>query len=238
MPNTSNLEVHSALPSWTKCACQAHIKETITELCKRGFLAISVSFFPCAVRVHLIASCCTIADFPVCVLRQEVFTLGAGNGGPKSPVPGSMCFPLCFLGLHKNWQVNTFFTQCFGNDLCVTFDFGSGARPLHANFRPLSAVFKTILVTVLNCELSSASFPEFPWFEISFIVRGSGLCYLDSTFDKTCGFPGEGPVQPRKRSKRKNSGVAWNQILQRLCGIPDLSLSKDFNMPKNLTSMF
>ena len=209
MPNTSNLGVHSALPSWTICVCRAHSKETIAELSKRGFSAISLSFFPCVVGVHSIASCYIIADFPVCLTRLENYTLGVRIGGPKSAVSGSMCFPLYFLGLHKNRQVNTFLFRCFGIDLCVTFDFGVRAHPLHANFRPLSAVFKTISVTVLNSELLRTFFFVSRQFELSITVLGSGRCYVDSTFDKTRGFPGEGPIQPRKRSKKKKQ---WSSM--------------------------
>ena len=209
MPTTSNLEVQPAPPSWKKCVGRTHFKETITEPSKRGFLAVSTSFFRCVVRVHSIASHYKIVDFSVCFLQQEVFALGVGNGGLKSPVAGSLCFPSHFLGLHKNRQVNTFQTLCFGIELCVIFDFGAGARPLHANFRPLSAVFKNILVTVLKHELLSAIFFVFLEFGVSIIAFGSGLCYLDSTFDKTRGFPGEGPSRPRKRSKKKKQ---WSRM--------------------------
>ena len=84
MPNTSNLRVPPAPPSWEKHVCRTCSEEFLPIQGKRSLSAVSLSFFQSAAGLHSFVSCDVIAGSLVCYKQQRTLSLGALTGSCKA----------------------------------------------------------------------------------------------------------------------------------------------------------
>ena len=119
---------------------------------------------------------------------------------------------------HQNRLVTVKQIVLYNNVLCVIFEHRPNDSPLHVIFRPLRVIFKFPVVTAALLELPAPCrqilfrSPEEKTSDISLTPTVVNLPFLDTTFDKTCGFPGEGP-QSKKQCSRMELFIQftlWN----------------------------